>query len=339
MEPGRGGISRVARMTAKAIGGAGAKTRSISLLDKDTHSTGGVRSKTAQGNKVKYAALCHMAAMQCDRFLYDAVGVARAHPQLPGLQKPYGVWMHGVEVWDSLHEDRERALRNADFVFVNSAFTLRRFGELHGPLDNAHIVSLATEDDEDPGQALFVGPPTALLVGRVDKNNMRKGHVEVVASWPAVVDAVPDARLVLAGGGDGLDLLKNIVAESPASASIDVLGFVPEARMPDLWRRAHVLVQPSWKEGFGIAYIEAMRHGLPVIASIHDAGSEVNLDGETGYNVDLNHPDELATKLTQLLKDTDHAKALGTGGHDRWKTHYRFSAFRDRLFGVLDACA
>jgi phosphatidyl-myo-inositol dimannoside synthase len=78
-------------------------------------------------------------------------------------------------------------------------------------------------------------------------------------------------------------------------------------------------------------YIEAMRHGLPVVASVHDAGQEVNLDGRTGYNVNLDRPDELPDRLIHLLRDPDHAAALGAAGQRRWAEHFRYSAFRERF--------
>jgi glycosyltransferase involved in cell wall biosynthesis len=45
--------------------------------------------------------------------------------------------------------------------------------------------------------------------------------------------------------------------------------------MVALWRRAHVFAMPSRGEGFGLVYIEAMRYGVPVIASIHEKRAEM----------------------------------------------------------------
>lgn len=339
LEAGRGGIARVARMTARTLIGAGARTDLFALADVAPTDISGKRARAFAGSKAHYAAVCHAAALTHDWFLYDAVGPARAHPRLPGLKRPYGVWIHGIEVWDGLSPDRARALRGADFVLCNSQFTLDRFQSLHFPLENAHICNLATEDDALPElMPSFNGPPTALLIGRSDKDNFRKGHAEVIAAWDLVTAKIPEAELLLAGGGDGLDLLREKVAQSPARDRIKVLGFVPEAEIPSLWARAHAFVQPSWKEGFGLVYIEAMRHGLPVIASVHDAGQEVNLDGETGYNIDLNDREALAARIVQLLSNPHNARALGAVGHARWQSHFRFSAFRSRLTGILDHC-
>lgn len=339
LEAGRGGIARVARMTARTMIEAGARTDLFALADAGHIDISGQRARTFAGSKARFAAACHSAALSHDWFLYDAVGPARAHPRLPGLRRPYGVWIHGVEVWDGLSPDRARALRGADLVLSNSQFTLDRFQAMHFPLPNAHVCRLATEDDTPPARMpRFDGPPTALLIGRSDKDNFRKGHAEVIAAWEHVTAEIPGAELLLAGGGDGLDLLRETVAQSPARHRIRVLGFVPEEDMPGLWARAHAFVQPSWKEGFGLVYIEAMRHGLPVIASIHDAGQEVNRDGETGYNIDLEDGEALATRIVQLLSYPGHARALGTAGYASWQSQFRFSAFSKRLTGILDHC-
>ena len=100
-------------------------------------------------------------------------------------------------------------------------------------------------------------------------------------------------------------------------------------------RHTALFAMPSRGEGFGLVYIEAMRHGLPVTASVHDAGQEVNVDGETGYNINLGTPGELPARLIALLKDRDKAAAMGAAGRRRWEDHFRFSAFRDRFLPHL----
>jgi phosphatidyl-myo-inositol dimannoside synthase len=96
---------------------------------------------------------------------------------------------------------------------------------------------------------------------------------------------------------------------------------------------------PSRGEGFGLVYADAMRHGLPVIASSHDAGAEIVADGVTGFCVSLDVPAELSRRLCELLDAPRHAEAMGQAGQRRWQEHFRFSAFRDRFGRILDeAC-
>ncbi len=105
--------------------------------------------------------------------------------------------------------------------------------------------------------------------------------------------------------------------------------------MAAVWSEATVFAMPSRGEGFGLVYIEAMRYGVPVIASIHDAASEINLEGTTGYNVSLDMPDELSERLIFLLKNRDGAAALGLNGQLRWAEHFCYSAFRARFVPLI----
>ncbi|MEM0905739.1 MAG: glycosyltransferase family 4 protein [Pseudomonadota bacterium] len=334
-EAGRGGISRVARLTVRALEAAGTPVWVRAL--NDTHKTMiDAPGAAAGGNRLRFTAGLWRDALTARAFIYDHAGIARAHPKLP--RRPYAVWMHGIEVWgDGLTPGRAAALRQADLVLVNSHHTLNRFTADHGPLPQARVCLLGTEEDIPPEPQALPTAPVALTFGRVDKDNMRKGHREVVAAWPKVIEQIPDARLLLAGGGDGLNILKDLVATSPAAANIEVLGFVPEADVPALWRRARLYVQPSWKEGFGLTYIEAMRHGIPVIASQNDAGQDVNADGVSGINVDLNQPEMLAHSVVDLLTNPAKAEALGRGAAARWADEFRFSAFQTRLMGALQS--
>jgi phosphatidylinositol alpha-1,6-mannosyltransferase len=108
-----------------------------------------------------------------------------------------------------------------------------------------------------------------------------------------------------------------------------------EEEKNSLWAETNVFAMPSRSEGFGFVYIEAMRHGLPVLASVHDAGSEVNVDGVTGYNVNLDREGELAERIVHLLREPDHAAQLGNQGRARWHDHFCYSAFRERFLPIL----
>ncbi len=336
LELGMGGIATVARMSLGALAETFAPVSAATLLDNSFRAIGGVNGRCAKGHRLRYLAQCHTGAFGSSHALYDSVSTARAHPRLPFARRPYGVWIHGIEVWYGLRPDRERALRGADLVLVNSQFTLERFQSLHFPLPNAKVCLLATERDEEP---LLLGrdhaPPRVLSLARIDIDQLYKGHVELIEAWPTVVSAVPDARLVIAGGGSGLETVRKLARSSPASKHIDVLGFVPEPDMKQLWQEATVFAMPSRKEGFGIVYAEAMRAGVPVIASVHDAGKEVNAHGETGYNVDLDRRGELAEALVTILRDKYRQRSMGLAGRERWRANFRRSAFDERFIAMV----
>jgi phosphatidylinositol alpha-1,6-mannosyltransferase len=173
------------------------------------------------------------------------------------------------------------------------------------------------------------------LLGRIDPGGGRKGHRELIRCWPQVVRSVPGARLLIAGGGQGEPIVRALANGSPVREQIDLLGFVPEAEVEALWTRADVFAMPSRGEGLGLAYIEAMRHGLPVIGSVHDAAVEINLHGSTGYNVDLGEEGALAARLIELLRDRELAARMGAASQARWQASFRYEAFLERMRPIL----
>jgi phosphatidylinositol alpha-1,6-mannosyltransferase len=290
----------------------------------------------ARGVRAKYVWDVQKAALTHAHFIYDFLGMARAHCRIPLLRRPFLTWMHGIEVWEQTRPDRLAWASRAVMLLANSQYTRTRAATLHGFFSCARVCWLATETD-DPPRALptRLGPPTVLMIARFDDDGGYKGHRELIGCWDKVVSSVPDARLVFVGRGPGKPEMERLAAGSPVGSHIGFRGFVPDQEMESVWAEPNVFAMPSRGEGFGLVYIEAMRHGLPVVASIHDAAPEINLEGVTGFNVDLDKPDELPDRLIFLLKNPDRAATLGSNGHTRWREHFRYSCFRERFLPLL----
>lgn len=332
---GQGGVARVARLTMKAIQEARPDLRiqALTLRDVDDPIP---QVETAKGSRWAFVRNVWRASLRSSHFIYDFLGMARAHPWLPGLRRPYLSWIHGIEVWDRSRGDRVRAARRASTLVSNSHYTRDRAQRIHGGFSRARVCWLATEEDTGPpGRPTQPNRPTVLTLGRMDTDGY-KGHEELIRTWPQVLREVPDAELLIVGGGPDRPRLENLAQECSRAGRIRFEGFVPEDRMADVWSRACVFAMPSRGEGFGLVYVEAMRQGLPVVASAHDAGPEVNIDGTTGFNVNLDSPEELPRRLVQLLRDPAEARALGEAGRRRWIEHFRFSRFKERFVPILD---
>lgn len=340
VQPTRGGIARVARISAAALAEAGHSVWLNAFLDSDSVPILDVPISCSSGKRLRFTIRAQAAAFKTDWTLYDTAGIARARPRLPGLRRPYAVWMHGVEAWEDLRPGAAAALQEADLVIVNSHYTLRRYQSLHGALPSARVCWLATDDDEPAPRASPAGmrAPTVLVLGRIEASESYKGHAELIEAWPKVVSQVPEARLVIAGSGSGLSAISSAAAASPVASQIDILGFVPEDAVSALWTSARAFAMPSRGEGFGLVYAEAMRHGVPVIVSRHDAGQEIIQEGRTGFAVSLDSGEELATRLVALLADDGLASAMGEAGRQRWAQHFRFTQFKDRFLTLTDAC-
>ncbi|MEM7583034.1 MAG: glycosyltransferase [Acidobacteriota bacterium] len=338
MTAGAGGIARVARLMARSL----AELRRDGVIDAtacslvETEPPAGIDlpMTVCSGSRARFVAHSHARSWGHSHFIYDHLGTARAHCRIPGLRKPFLGYLHGIEIWEDARRDRLEGARRADALLVNSHYTLERARALHGGMEAAEVCWLATEEDEPPlEQQHSQERPRALMVSRIGE--AYKGHTLLVDSWPKVCAVVPGAVLTFVGDGPGFDALKRRVDASPVAGSIEMLGFVSETELQDVYGRSSLMALPSRQEGFGLVSIEAMRHALPVLATVHDASSEVNVDGETGRNVDLDEPGMLEDRLIQLLSDPQQALAMGQRGQQRWREHFRYRAFKGRFERLL----
>jgi phosphatidylinositol alpha-1,6-mannosyltransferase len=333
----RGGAQRVGRLQARVVSDMGLDSQLLGFFDREPNQDFGLPSRTAAGSRSVFALRCWSSAVTRSHFIYNHVGMSRGHCVLPMLRRPYAIWMLGTDVWgDRMHGDYGGRIEDASLLLSITDYTRRRAAQLVPSAERAKVCWLATEEDEFPTtRPNFDGPPTVLILARIDASERMKGHKELIDCWPSVVAAVPNARLLIVGGGSGLDAMRAAAKASSAANNIELTGFLPQPQIDALWSRAHVFAMPSRQEGFGLVYIEAMRYGVPVIASTHDAGQEINLHGVTGYNADLEREGDLARRIVELLSDRARARQFGENGREHWRANFCFSAFRRRMEPIL----
>jgi glycosyltransferase involved in cell wall biosynthesis len=97
-------------------------------------------------------------------------------------------------------------------------------------------------------------------------------------------------------------------------------GSLPTDATAAVLRESHVYAMPSVHEGFGIAYLEAMGFGLPVVASASGGASDL-VDDETGVLVDPGDATAVADALAAFAADRDRLAAAGRAALDRYRAH------------------
>jgi phosphatidyl-myo-inositol dimannoside synthase len=274
--------------------------------------------------------------------VFDLLGPARVQAWLPApLRAPYLVPLYGIEVWRPLGWDRRRALALAAVRLAISRYTVERARPFIPDPDGVRILPLALEE-RDPEGAVdlelvsHLGTGFLLTVGRMASGERYKGHDQVLEALPRL----PGARLVVAGDGDDRPRLAARALEiglmSPKGGRVTFTGFVSEATLTELYRRAAVFVMPSLGEGFGLVYLEAMRAGKPCVAARGSAADEVVAHGETGFLVDREDPKELESVLSRLLASPDLARRLGEAGRRRWREQFSLERFQAGLRPLLE---
>ena len=112
-------------------------------------------------------------------------------------------------------------------------------------------------------------------------------------------DATMLPLVIVGGGGWGDEDLPALIAELALEGRVILSGYVSDAQLQAIYAGAHCLLMPSLYEGFGLPVLEAMQHGVPVIASSTSSLPEVV--GNAGLLVNPYSVDELAQAIRSML--------------------------------------
>jgi glycosyltransferase involved in cell wall biosynthesis len=104
-------------------------------------------------------------------------------------------------------------------------------------------------------------------------------------------------------------------------------GFIPEEELPDHFALADAYIMPSKGEGFGIAFIEAMYYGLPVISGNADGSADALLQGKLGQLTDPSDPNEIAGAISKLIEDPQNFLP----NKEVVNTQFGYEAYKDKL--------
>jgi len=217
---------------------------------------------------------------------------------------------------------RSRKYRTAADIYVAISRAVGD-GLLGAGLDPARLSIIHSAVDLEPlDRAAPTSETQALpgpVVGCVAAMTAEKGLGTMVEAWPAVVRAIPAARLVLVGDGPDRCELEMSSRESPPG-SIVFAGHRDD--VPAWLKSCDVYVQPSRAEGLGTSVLDAMACRLPVVASRVGGLPEAVADGETGILVPAGDAGALTDAILGLLTDGQRATAMGMAGRARVERHF-----------------
>ena len=155
---------------------------------------------------------------------------------------------------------------------------------------------------------------TGGLVLFVGGNMQRKGLQELIKAAPLVVKRRPDIRFCVVGRDNNMPKMLQLCRQLGVDSRFVFLGWLPNEEVRKLYLEASVFVMPSLSEAFGVALLEAMASGAPVVATRVGGIPEFVEHGVNGLLVEANNPEELAEALLTVLEDTNLAARLGQQG-------------------------
>lgn len=182
-------------------------------------------------------------------------------------------------------------------------------------------------------------PDTRIIILTVARIHPRKGQLRVIEALRALPPELRARVEYWLVGGHGKERYEPALRAAAVAAGFPVkfLGDVPDEQLGPLYAQADIFAMTSMPhklsvEGFGLVYLEAGAHGLPVVA--HDIGgvAEAVNQNVTGLLVPPDDPAALTAAFARLIVDPGLRQRLGAAGRQRAGTH----AWRDNaltLFG------
>jgi glycosyltransferase involved in cell wall biosynthesis len=185
-----------------------------------------------------------------------------------------------------------------------------------------------------------------LTVGRL---HPRKGHMATLQALQALTPHFRQQIEYWIVGGQSKGRYEQRLREAVAQSDLPVrfFGTIPDAELDAIYDRADIFAMTSVDyrqsvEGFGLVYLEAAAHGLPVVA--HNVGgvAEAVVDGVTGLVVPPNRPAQLTAAFETLIADPLLRERLGQAGRD-WALRNNWQHSANLLFNatqepVLSGC-
>ena len=183
---------------------------------------------------------------------------------------------------------------------------------VHNGVDLApYLASIAP----GPARDRYGIPRDAIVFGQAARFAPQKGHETLVAAAVPVLEKLPNAYLLLAGDGPLLEPVRRAAARTTVSSRILFPGFETDVR--GLLAALDVFASSPVSEGLGMAAIEAMGAGLPVVSVRTGGVPEVVADGETGILTEPGDVSGLTAAMLRLGRDPMLRLAMGEAGRRR----------------------
>jgi D-inositol-3-phosphate glycosyltransferase len=173
-------------------------------------------------------------------------------------------------------------------------------------------------DQEESRKRLGLnGDKVFLYVGRIES---LKG-VDLLVQTAAHLEIPQGVRVLVVGGDDGqnqeVERLRQLAQDLDVADVVDFVGRVDQEELPVYYSAADVCVVPSFYESFGLAALESMACGTPVVASRVGGLSTIIEHGHTGYLKSWRCPEAFANSLEMITSSKSLLESMGQAARRR----------------------
>ncbi len=216
------------------------------------------------------------------------------------------------------------ATRGADAVVATSQAVARR----------ADRPCLVVHPGVPPPSVPRTRSGPGLTIGCAGRLSPMKGMIHLVRAGALLRDQLPEARIEIAGEGRERPFLESEIRRLGLEGNVRLLGWQPD--LYPVMGEWDIYVQPSVLEPFGVAAVQAMHAGLPVVGTRGGGLEEIILDDTTGILVEAENPRAIAAAVLRLAKDPALRNAMGERGRCRAQEEFSPQRMAAALGGIYD---
>lgn len=170
----------------------------------------------------------------------------------------------------------------------------------------------------------------------------KKAPYYTILAFKKAVKNHPDAKLLMAGDGQLLNVCINLVKHLELENQVEFLGVITPEKYRELLGESLGFVQHSITsesgdmEGTPLAVLEASAAGIPVVSTRHAGIPDVIMHNQTGLLCEEHDVDEMSANILLLLENTDLAKKLGRAGKENIQSHFSLERHIQKLQDILE---
>jgi len=234
-------------------------------------------------------------------------------------------WCHMVGYWFlDLFTNVNIAVSHAvkEFLIDNNISRTEKIKVIYNGIADTNLKAKVFQSDKE------------FVIASVGTLNRIKGMQYLIRAMDRVHQEFPEAKLEIIGDGPFKNKLVKEVEKYKLKKIVKFVGFTNEVEK--YLTKFDLYIQPSLSESFGLAIVQAMNIGLPVIATNTGGIPEVVTDGKSGVLVKPADSKELATAIIELLRNPKRGKIMGEMGRQDVRIKFNLEDMIDELESVYE---
>ncbi|HEV7375974.1 MAG TPA: glycosyltransferase family 4 protein [Pyrinomonadaceae bacterium] len=211
-------------------------------------------------------------------------------------------------------------------------FNANKISVIPNGIDFRRLDARLQNFDRDEFRKQMKMTPESLLIGTVGEIKKQKGHEDFLRAASLIVRERTDAHFVIVGAdststGEHRASLERLIAELNLTDRVHLTGWLDD--VAPLLAALDAYVSASHTESFGLAIVEAMALGLPIVATATEGAQEIINSDDAGMLVPVSDVEAMASALLRLLEDANARKRIGTLARTTARTRFSLERMVD----------